>query len=53
MLLKSKYFWFIMEWEINNCIQWGNACGALATLAVGGTTSQKTALEVRKWIQEN
>jgi sugar/nucleoside kinase (ribokinase family) len=35
------------------CLQWGSACGAMATLQAGGLDGQHTAREVKDWIADH
>lgn len=37
---------FLNEHDLETCLRWGCACGALATLQVGGTAGQATVTEV-------
>ncbi len=38
-------------WDLADCLDLGNACGALSTRAPGGTTSQPTLDEAQRFIQ--
>ena len=35
---------------LEECLRWGTACGALATLQSGGLDGQRSAAEVRSWM---
>lgn len=39
--------------NLSECLQFGNACGAISTLRVGGTTGQPSRSQLRKFIQEH
>ncbi|MHC1480924.1 carbohydrate kinase family protein [Frateuria aurantia] len=38
------------ERRLEACIEWGAACGALSTRAIGGTSAQASAVEVREFL---
>ena len=42
---------YLAGWGIGECLDLGNACGALSTRAPGGTTSQPTLDEAQRFIQ--
>jgi len=42
---------YLSGWELADCLDLGNACGALSTRAPGGTTSQATLAEALDFIR--
>jgi sugar/nucleoside kinase (ribokinase family) len=46
-------FQYLQESSLETCVRWGNACGALSTRAMGGTTSFPTRDEVDQFLAEN
>jgi sugar/nucleoside kinase (ribokinase family) len=46
-------FQYLQGGSLETCLQWGNACGALSTRAMGGTTSFPTRDEVDRFLAEN
>ncbi|MGQ9632557.1 MAG: carbohydrate kinase family protein [bacterium] len=40
---------YIMGYSVEDCLKLGNACGALSTRAVGGTTAQATLEEAKRF----
>lgn len=42
---------WLRDWPILDCLSWGNACGALSTRGIGGTTTQGTADEALALIE--
>ena len=44
---------YLRQATVAECLQIGNACGALSTTSVGGTAGQPTQEKIRKFIQAN
>lgn len=44
---------YLSGWELRDCLALGNACGALSTRAVGGTTSQATLNEAMEFVRSS
>jgi len=42
---------YLADWDLADCLDLGNACGALSIRAPGGTTSQPTLDEAQRFIQ--
>ncbi|TAM24192.1 MAG: sugar kinase [Rhodanobacter sp.] len=42
---------WLRDWPPLDCLRWGNACGALSTRGIGGTTAQGSADEARAMAQ--
>lgn len=43
---------FLDNRDLQTCLMFGNACGALSTLAAGGTTNQPTQEQLRDFLQD-
>ncbi len=41
---------YLQGFPLEECLRWGSACGALATLQPGGLDGQRSAAEVRGWM---
>ncbi|MBN1460867.1 MAG: carbohydrate kinase family protein [Armatimonadetes bacterium] len=42
---------YLVGWDLADCLDLGNACGALSTRAAGGTTSQPALEEAQRFIE--
>ena len=43
---------FLNNFSIEDSLRWGSACGAIATLGIGGTATQKNSKDVQEWMQQ-